>query len=709
MKSTLRHLPAALLVLGPLAALAWLGSAELTRQTERAERVLAEQAGSFVGDAERALREAIAQRVDELDAHIAELEALAIDPPLEELSPARGARELRRRDPLILDLVLLDQNADLLFPRASPSIAAMLVSRGAGTPSTLRRAQIQETLGDLDGARELLREYVAETVARAREGSTNLASALFALGGIERRRNALDAASVQYLEAEAAAAAVAASPNGRTEPRLATTTLLAELADAEVGLRLGRGGQPLLDLAEAIADGLHDACADPLLDAVLTRIERALADDGELLRRSRLLRVRDDERRIGRGFAAEYPSILRETLRRRLQRAGEGGPVLQVVTGASGTSLLVLRHAKPDEFAGSALRELEATTWLGVRLDLDRLLASTVGEAVAGLGPFTLTVTDPDGTPLVPGALSGAREVRYAATSTSAGLALAAVPLDLDAALGERRDAIRARALLLILLSATAVLGAAFLVRSLRREAELARLKVDLVSRVTHDLKTPLALIRMYAETLERGRVRTPEEAARFAGIVAREADGLSRAVDRILDFSRSQAGTREFAPECTDLAALAEDTLDAWRPSAEQRDLELRAELAEDVLVDVDPAACETALRDLLENAGKYARPRGPGVARFVAVRVAREGRRATLEVADDGIGIPEAERERVFESFYRASNAGEARGTGLGLALVQHFVTAHGGEVVALGREGGGTIIRIELPSRDPRREPS
>ena len=708
MKSTLRHLPAALLVLGPLAALAWLGSAELTRQTERAERVLAEQAESFVGDAERALREAIAQRVDELDAHIVELEALAIDPPLEELSPARGARELRRRDPLILDLVLLDQNADLLFPRASPSIAAMLVSRGAGTPSALRRAQIQETLGDLDGARELLREYVAETLSRAREGSTSLASARLALGGLERRRHALDAASVQFLEAEAAAA-LAASPAGRMDPRLATTTLLAELADAEVGLALGRGGQPLLDIAEAIADGLHDHCADPLLEAVLTRIERALADDSELLRRSRLLRVRDDERRIGRGFAAEYPSILRETLRRRLQRAGEGGPVLQVVTGASGTSLLVLRHAKPDEFAGSALRELEATTWLGVRLDLDRLLASTVGEAVAGIGPFTLTVTDPDGTPLVPGALSGAREVRYAATSTSAGLALAAVPLDLDAALGERRDAIRARALLLILLSATAVLGAAFLVRSLRREAELARLKVDLVSRVTHDLKTPLALIRMYAETLERGRVRTPEEGARFAGIVAREADGLSRAVDRILDFSRSQAGTREFAPECTDLAALAEDTLEAWRPSAEQRELELRAELAEDVLVDVDPAACATALRDLLENAGKYARPRGPGVSRFVAVKVAREGRRAILEVADDGIGIPEGERERVFESFYRASNAGEARGTGLGLALVQHFVTAHGGKVVALGREGGGTIIRIELPSRDPRRESS
>lgn len=708
MKSTLRHLPAALLVLGPLAALAWLGSAELTRQTERAERVLAEQAESFVGDAERALREAIAQRVDELDAHIVELEALAIDPPLEELSPARGARELRRRDPLILDLVLLDQNADLLFPRASPSIAAMLVSRGAGTPSALRRAQIQETLGDLDGARELLREYVAETLSRAREGSTSLASARLALGGLERRRHALDAASVQFLEAEAAAA-LAASPAGRMDPRLATTTLLAELADAEVGLALGRGGQPLLDIAEAIADGLHDHCADPLLEAVLTRIERALADDSELLRRSRLLRVRDDERRIGRGFAAEYPSILRETLRRRLQRAGEGGPVLQVVTGASGTSLLVLRHAKPDEFAGSALRELEATTWLGVRLDLDRLLASTVGEAVAGIGPFTLTVTDPDGTPLVPGALSGAREVRYAATATSAGLALAAVPLDLDAALGERRDAIRARALLLILLSATAVLGAAFLVRSLRREAELARLKVDLVSRVTHDLKTPLALIRMYAETLERGRVRTPEEGARFAGIVAREADGLSRAVDRILDFSRSQAGTREFAPECTDLAALAEDTLEAWRPSAEQRELELRAELAEDVLVDVDPAACATALRDLLENAGKYARPRGPGVSRFVAVKVAREGRRAILEVADDGIGIPEGERERVFESFYRASNAGEARGTGLGLALVQHFVTAHGGKVVALGREGGGTIIRIELPSRDPRRESS
>lgn len=700
MNRTLRHLPATLLVLGPLAGLAWLGSAELTRQTERAERVLAEQAQVFVDDAELRLRDVIARRVRELDQHFAELETLAVDPPLEAITPARGARVLRRRDPLILDLVLLDQDGDLLFPRAEPSLAATVAPRGGSFASaTLRRAQVLETLGDLEGARDLLREYLGRTPPASPLGLIN---AHLALGGIERRLGALDAASGHFLNVEAAAGALPAT--GRQEPWLAMTLLLAETADAEVGQKLGRGGQPVLDIVEAIADGMHDGCADAMLGAVLDRLESAVAEEPELRRRCRELRALDEGRLVGRAFAAEYASILRETVRRRLLRAGAAQGVQQVVTGAGGTSLLLLRRVNDGEFTGASIAELDAASWIGVRLDLDRLLAETVGDAVAGIGPFALLVADADGTALVPGAPRGARDERYAVTTTDAGLALAAVPLDRDAALAERREAIRNRSLLLILLSSTAVVGAAFLLRSLRREAELARLKVELVSRVTHDLKTPLALIRMYAETIERGRVRTPEEGARFAGIVAREADGLARAVDRILDFSRSQAGTRDFAPQRTDLGALAEDTLEAWRPSAEQRELELRAELDEPVHADVDPAACESALRDLLENAGKYARPKGDGVARFVRVRVARDGRRAVIEVEDDGIGIPEDERERVFESFYRASNAGEARGTGLGLALVKHFVEAHGGRVVARGRDGGGTIIRIDLPSKEP-----
>ena len=695
----MRHLPAGLLVLLPLGALAWLGSAELARETERAERLLTEQAQAFVSDADTALRTAIDRRVGELDAHLAAIENLPVEPTLGLVGPARATRHLAVRDPLILDLVVLDAEGDLVYPTESPNEATTLPFSRASRAT--RSAETLETLGDVDGARELLQEVVAEgdNLRQRSPTSDALLRAHFALGGLERKREAFDLAEGHYLNAAAEVRRLTA--RGDLDPELPTILLLTETAFAEIQLARGRGGQPAIDLALDIADGFRDRCGDKLLEAVFDRLERAAPAEPATLEELREIRESDVVRQRGRKFAREYSDKLVETMKRRLSRAGDS-TIRQVFAGADGNSLLLLRPVAENTFEGSRLGELEHCRWVGLRIDLDRLLVEAVGTMVAGLDSFALSVVDAEGTSLVPLDPSLTGTQRSATRTTSAGLGLAAVPLDFRKALAERRDSIRNRALLLILLSATAVFGAWFLARSLRREAELAKLKVSLVSRVTHDLKTPLALIRMYAETLERGRARSPEESARFAGIVAREADGLARAVDRILDFSRSQAGTLQYAREEADLAELAARAVETSRPTAQARALSLRTDLAEGVIVEVDPAATISALRDLLENAGKYARPAGSGVARFVVVRVRvdRASREAILEVEDDGIGIPTDERHRVFESFYRASNAGEVRGTGLGLALVKHFVDAHDGRVEILARNGGGTIVQIRLP---------
>jgi two-component system phosphate regulon sensor histidine kinase PhoR len=234
--------------------------------------------------------------------------------------------------------------------------------------------------------------------------------------------------------------------------------------------------------------------------------------------------------------------------------------------------------------------------------------------------------------------------------------------------------------------------------RSVSRETELANLKVDLVSRVSHELKTPLALVRMYGETLGLGRAKDARQVAEFGGIIAREAERLTTLIQRILDFSRQQAGTLTYEKAPIDLGELLRKVAETYAPHLESRGVLLIDSLPLDVLVACDANATESAVVNLLENAAKYGRDGDEE--HEVDLVLERVGDRAVVEVRDRGRGIPKGEHERVFDGFYRASNSGEVRGAGLGLSLVRHFARAHGGDVHALPRDGGGTILRLELP---------
>jgi signal transduction histidine kinase len=168
--------------------------------------------------------------------------------------------------------------------------------------------------------------------------------------------------------------------------------------------------------------------------------------------------------------------------------------------------------------------------------------------------------------------------------------------------------------------------------------------------------------------------------------------------IQRILDFSRQQSGTLTYAPAPIDVGGQLGAIADAYRPHVEARGASLHTELPEGLWVNADAAALESAVVNLLENAIKYQATESPDPR--IELALTRVGNMARIDVADRGRGVPDAERNRIFDSFYRASNAGEVRGAGLGLSLVQHFAEAHGGRITALPREGGGSIFRLELP---------
>ncbi len=254
--------------------------------------------------------------------------------------------------------------------------------------------------------------------------------------------------------------------------------------------------------------------------------------------------------------------------------------------------------------------------------------------------------------------------------------------------------------LILGLLGLTAALIGTAL-QQLRRESQLTRLRTDFISGVSHELRTPLAQIRMFSETLTLGRVRSDEERRRSLAIIDQEARRLTHLVENLLHFSRSERQTTHIAPEPTALAPLVQEVIDGFAPLAAARGATVAAEIPEDLVVPADPGALRQMLLNLLDNAVKY----GPA-GQEVRIGATRENGAAQLWVADGGPGIPRADRERVWERFWRLErDRGSAvAGSGIGLAVVRELVSLHHGRTWiddAPDAGGSGTRVVIELPA--------
>ena len=252
--------------------------------------------------------------------------------------------------------------------------------------------------------------------------------------------------------------------------------------------------------------------------------------------------------------------------------------------------------------------------------------------------------------------------------------------------------------LILGVLSVFMIGGLVLTYRSVNKQMALARLKSDFVSNVSHELRTPLALIRLYAETLELGRITTQEKKLEYYGIIRKESERLSALINNILDFSRIEAGRKEYDFRETDIGELVRNTLDSYRYQIEQQGFALEEQIDAGIPpVRVDREAIARALVNLVNNALKYS-----DGDKFLGIKLYRANASLKLEVVDRGIGIDRNEQARIFEKFYRTCDplVHNTKGSGLGLSLVQHITHAHGGHVEVESSPGRGSKFTMTLP---------
>jgi signal transduction histidine kinase len=241
-------------------------------------------------------------------------------------------------------------------------------------------------------------------------------------------------------------------------------------------------------------------------------------------------------------------------------------------------------------------------------------------------------------------------------------------------------------------------LGLVSLWRGTAQQLQLAQKKDDFISAVSHELRTPLTSIRMYAELLEKGWVKTPEKRQRYYRNVHQESERLGRLIDNVLDFARIQRGKKRYAFSLGDLNICVADTVEMIRPYAEQQQFHIQTELAPHEPFVFDRDAVTQIVINLIDNAIKYARDAQD---KHVTVRTRHADAHSTIEVEDRGPGIPRKQHKKVFEAFFRteAEATRSTTGTGLGLALVKRFAQAHQGDVHIASAQPKGALLRVVL----------
>jgi signal transduction histidine kinase len=333
-------------------------------------------------------------------------------------------------------------------------------------------------------------------------------------------------------------------------------------------------------------------------------------------------------------------------------------------------------------------------------LDTEVLRRDVLEAALGGPETPLLTVTDHRDRPVygVPG---GTRADVVAAVPLSEALPAWRLALYQPTGLSPRAAVQRQVTLFtgtLGLLLVVIAVGLVATYRLVRRETEAAHLKAEFVANVSHDLKTPLALIRVFGETLEMGRVKDEATRQEYYRVITRESERLSRLIENVLDFSRIEGGRRRYDLVPVSVEPIVRDTLESFAYVLGQQGFKVEVAIAPGLPpVPMDADAVGQALANLVDNAIKYSEARKV----LVVEATLREGGLA-LTVADEGVGIPREEQGRIFDKFYRAgrSETQGRRGSGVGLALVRHVAEAHGGRVTVESRPGAGSRFTLWLP---------
>jgi signal transduction histidine kinase len=260
--------------------------------------------------------------------------------------------------------------------------------------------------------------------------------------------------------------------------------------------------------------------------------------------------------------------------------------------------------------------------------------------------------------------------------------------------------------ILLVLLSTVIIaVGMGIVLLSVVAERRASRLKSDFIANVSHELKTPLSLIRMFGEMVATGRHKGEETAREYGAIITRESERLAHLIDNVLDFARLERGKASYDFAERELSSVLERALDVCRYRLEKEKMRLRTRIERPLPpVRMDENAMTLVILNLVDNAIKYAAEGG-----VVEVSLTSAPGGVVIGVRDYGPGIPRDEHGHIFERFYRAQSARDrnVRGSGIGLALVRHIAEAHGGRVTiespisaAMGA-GPGSLFRVFLPA--------
>jgi signal transduction histidine kinase len=357
----------------------------------------------------------------------------------------------------------------------------------------------------------------------------------------------------------------------------------------------------------------------------------------------------------------------------------------------------------PAPAAGDSFALLESPTlviWRANQTGLEAIVAGPafLASLCTSVVPFSLrcALSDPEGRTLV-----GDRPPsRMVATRTAAAAGLpwtlhvSAAPDPIASPLSPRR---RLLMLTFGVVGLVLLAGWYFILRAISRELRVSRLQSDFVAAVSHEFRSPLTSMSHIAEMLAHDRF--PDDAVRRKafGVLVRDTDRLRRLVEGLLDFGRFEAGAAALRLEAVDVAALVRATVADFQERVAQDGYRIELIGASDaVTARADREALARALWNLLDNAVKYSPE-----CRTVWVEMSRQSDQISIEVQDQGIGIPIAEQREIFDRFVRGgdSKARRISGTGIGLAMVREIVRAHGGEILLTSEPGRGSRFRVVL----------
>ena len=251
-----------------------------------------------------------------------------------------------------------------------------------------------------------------------------------------------------------------------------------------------------------------------------------------------------------------------------------------------------------------------------------------------------------------------------------------------------------------VLLLAFTTVSLVFLYRNLVQQRQIAAIKNEFISNMTHELKTPISTVTVAVEALRHfGVLEDPERTKEYLDISALELQRLSLLVDKVLKLSLFENKQIELKPERIDLSVLAAEVLASMKLSLEKAGAVVRlTSSGTDLFVRADRMHLSSVISNLLDNALKYSRENP-----VLSIQITRDGQEVQLSVADNGIGIPAAYREKIFEKFFRVPSGDHhnIKGYGLGLSYVHHIVARHEGHVTVESKEGKGSTFIIQLPA--------